>query len=31
MSNLIDEKGNEIWHPEQFDMSIYEETIKHIR
>ena len=28
MSDLIDEKGNEIGHPEQFDMSIYEETIK---
>ena len=28
MSNLIDEKGNEIGHPEQFDMSIYEERLK---
>lgn len=31
MSNLIDEKGNEIGHPEQFDLSIYEEKIKVIR
>ena len=28
MSNLIDENGNEIGHPEQFDMSIYKEKIK---
>ena len=27
-SDLIDEKGNETGHPEQFDMSIYEEKLK---
>ena len=28
MSSLIDENGNEIGHPEQFNMSIYKEKIK---
>lgn len=28
MSNLIDEDGNEIGHPEVFDMSIYEKAVK---
>ena len=28
MSNLVDEKGNEIGQPELFDMSIYEKAVE---